>query len=72
MTRDTCKYLGCARKPGSETTTSTYNERKFCSARCEVKYDHIKADAQDATREEPARSEPADFGGGESTGVQDL
>lgn len=26
----------------------------------------------DAERAEPSRSEPADFGGGESTGVQDL
>ena len=26
----------------------------------------------DPDREEPTRSEPADFGGGESTGVQDL
>lgn len=29
-------------------------------------------DDDDDEREEPTRSEPADFGGGESTGVQDL
>ena len=29
-------------------------------------------DDTDAGREEPTRSEPADFGGGESTGVQEL
>ena len=30
------------------------------------------ADTTDDERDEPTRSEPADFGGGESTGVQDL
>jgi len=30
------------------------------------------SDANDDGREEPTRSEPADFGGGETTGVQDL
>lgn len=30
------------------------------------------AHAHEQTRDEPTRSEPADFGGGESTGVQEL
>jgi len=29
-------------------------------------------DQDESSREEPTRSEPADFGGGETTGVQDL
>ncbi|SNZ18231.1 hypothetical protein SAMN06269185_3302 [Natronoarchaeum philippinense] len=34
--------------------------------------DRFLEDDEDDGREEPTRSEPADFGGGESTGVQDL
>lgn len=70
MTRDTCRLPTCDNSPG-EQDRDDYNSRKFCSVQCEVKFDHIKADADDARRE-PRRSEPADFGHGESTGVQDL
>lgn len=34
--------------------------------------DRVQAALGDGGRPEPTRSEPADFGGGESTGVQDL
>jgi len=33
---------------------------------------NVEADAPDDGREEPTRSEPADFGGGDTTGVQEL
>ena len=33
---------------------------------------HHKPELDERARREPCRSEPADFGGGESTGVQDL
>ncbi|WP_050051451.1 hypothetical protein [Halostagnicola sp. A56] len=32
----------------------------------------VHAHERERTRDEPTRSEPADFGGGESTGVEDL
>jgi hypothetical protein len=67
MSRDTCRRPTCDNEPG-EQDRDDYNARLFCSVQCEVKHDHIKDDA----RPEPERSEPADFGGGESTGVQDL
>lgn len=38
----------------------------------QAREDNIDVSDNDDGREEPARSEPADFGGGESTGVQDL
>jgi hypothetical protein len=63
MSRDTCRYPSCDDEPRGSGGFSSL----FCSDECEVRYDHIKADAQDAER-----SEAADFGGGESTGVQDL
>jgi len=66
----TCKM--CSWPVGSHDPDATFRSGRFCSVKCDVKYDHIKADADAAEREEPTRSEPADFGGGESTGVQDL
>lgn len=35
-------------------------------------FEEAAPDAADSSRERPTRSEPADFGGGESTGVQEL
>jgi hypothetical protein len=53
---DTCRYGTCS-NPTGEQDRSDYNTRKYCSPMCEVKHDHIKADARDARREpepEPA------------------
>lgn len=71
MSRETCKRSTCDNEPGQQDRDD-YRSGKFCSIQCETKHEHVKADARDAQREEPRRSEPADFGGGESTGVQDL
>ena len=59
-----CKLPGCDREAGSQDRDD-YRQRSFCSVQHEVKWDDVKDDR-------PTRSEPADFGGGESTGVQDL
>lgn len=67
MTRDTCRRPTCDNTPrGSnhDDVTDAFSAR-FCSTPCELKYDHVRDDR-------PERSEPADFGGGESTGVQEL
>jgi len=50
MTRDTCRMPGCDRDPGTEDSDTTYRTRRFCSPGCDVKYDHLKADARDARR----------------------
>jgi len=64
---DTCRRSTCDNDArGLQEGVSPYGAN-FCSAECEVKHDHIKADARDARR-----SEKADLGGGDSTGVQDL
>lgn len=49
MTRDSCRLPGCDRTPG-EQDREDYRSRSFCSVQCEVKYDHLKADAEDAKR----------------------
>ena len=41
-----CKFPGCDRPTGQDE--GNYNERRFCSAQHEVKYDHQKADARQA------------------------
>jgi len=48
--RKTCRNPMCS-EPNrrGEDDVSTYGKR-FCSTRCELKYDHAKADAQDAQR----------------------
>jgi len=50
MTRDTCRLPNCEREPASADTAIQYRKRQFCSPTCDVKYDHIKADARDAER----------------------
>lgn len=42
-----CRYPTCS----NEAEGSGYSGR-FCSTECELKYDHVKADAQDAARAE--------------------
>lgn len=65
MSNDTCKRPGCdneSRNRGDpeydgEYKVSLYGA-KFCSVRCELKYDHIKADAEDARRAEEEERNP--------------
>jgi len=45
---DTCRMPDCDRPTGVED--GTYRDRSFCSPRCDVKHDHLKADARDARR----------------------
>lgn len=47
MTRDTCRMPNCDRTPG-EQDGEQYRAHRFCSVQCDVKYDHLKADARDA------------------------
>jgi len=48
---DTCRNPMCSESNRrGEEGVSTYGKR-FCSMRCELKYDHAKADAQDAQRD---------------------
>lgn len=60
MTLDTCRRPGCdndTRDKGdrygddNQFAVSTYGA-KFCSPKCEHKFDHAKADARDARRSE--------------------
>lgn len=46
--RETCRMPGCERPPGEEDSASPHRTASFCSVQCEVKYEHIKADAEDA------------------------
>jgi len=54
MTRAVCRLPDCDRTPG-EQEREDYLSTSFCSVQCEVKYDHIKADARDAKRAERER-----------------
>jgi len=48
---DTCKM--CAWPTGSRPVSGTsFRDNRFCSARCDVKHEHIRADARDARRAE--------------------
>jgi hypothetical protein len=47
----TCKL--CSWPVGSRADAdAVYRERRFCSPQCEVRHDHLKADAADARRAE--------------------
>ena len=48
MTRKTCKYPNCDR----DTRDETGHAGRFCSDEHEVKYDHLKADADEARYED--------------------
>jgi hypothetical protein len=53
MNRDTCRMPTCDRAPGTaDAGDAVYRESRFCSPKCEVKFDHLKADAADARRAE--------------------
>lgn len=58
MTRDVCRYPSCDNGPG-EQDRDDYDARRFCSVPCQLKYEHVRADARDARREErsPRRGE---------------
>lgn len=50
--RDTCRYPGCDRATGQDGNPVAYRTRRFCSLEHDIKYDHLKADADDARRSE--------------------
>jgi len=66
MTRDTCRAYSCDNEPGTQDRDD-YDSSRYCSIQCQTKDEKRRQEAREAKR-----SEPADFGGGESTGVQDL
>jgi len=44
MSRDACRYPSCDREPGQQDRDD-YRRRSFCSVECDVKHEHIAADA---------------------------
>jgi len=48
---DTCKRSTCS-NPVGQQDRDDYRSGSFCSVQCEVKYEHVKADARDARRAE--------------------
>jgi len=51
MTRDTCRRSTCS----NPTRDATGYEGRFCSTECELKHEHVKADARDARMAEDER-----------------
>lgn len=51
MARQTCRLPGCENPPDG---------RRFCSDRCEVFHDHLKADARDARLADAEAAREAD------------
>ena len=47
----TCKRSTCS-NPVGQQDRDDYRSGKFCSVQCEVKHEHIMADARDARRAE--------------------
>jgi len=45
----TCKMPSCDRDVGTQDRED-YRTSRFCSVKCDLKYDHLKADAEDARR----------------------
>jgi len=60
MSRDTCRYPTCDNEPGQQDRED-YNATRYCSIQCQTKYEHIKADAKDAERQEPTRERGQDM-----------
>lgn len=54
MTRDECRMPGCDRPVGEQGDEGArdYRTSRFCSAMCDVRHGHLKADAEDARRAE--------------------
>lgn len=57
-----CRMMGCDR-PRGEQDRDDYNDHKFCSVQCQVKYEHIRADARDAERADRERHTEERVGG---------
>ena len=55
MGRDTCRMPGCEDEPRDDGQDAFAN--KFCSTKHELKYEHIKADAEDARRADEREAE---------------
>ena len=55
MGRDTCRMPGCDEEPRDDGRDASAN--RFCSTQHELKYEHIKADAEDARRAEREQAE---------------
>lgn len=46
-----CNYPQCDREVGTQDRDD-YNTRKYCSIQHETKWEHVKADAKEAKRDE--------------------
>lgn len=44
-----CRYLTCDNPRGMQDRDD-YRSNTFCSVQCELKHEHVKADARDARR----------------------
>ena len=51
--RDECRNSTCSNDPRGDGGFSG----RFCSTACELKYEHVRADARDARREAQAQEE---------------
>jgi len=58
MSADTCRLPGCDQPPGYEDDDDPYRSARFCCIFHEVKYEHLKADAEDARIEMAPEPEP--------------
>lgn len=47
MSRETCRSPSCERPIGAQDRED-YHARLFCSIRCQVRYEYLRADADDA------------------------
>jgi hypothetical protein len=54
--RDTCRQHGCDGEPRGGGGFSG----RFCSTPCELKYEHVRADARDARRDAEREAEERD------------
>ena len=52
-----CKAPGCS-NPVGQQDRDDYRCSRFCSVKCDVKYDKLKADARDARRADAEKREP--------------
>lgn len=58
MSRDTCRYWPCTNPPDPELDGFS---GRFCSIGHELKYDHIRADAEDAERADAEQMEECEL-----------
>jgi hypothetical protein len=56
--RDTCRAPSCDRAPGQQDRED-YRAGRFCSVQCDVRFEHIRADAREAARDAAPDPEPA-------------